>query len=71
MEAVRDWVWIFSGIAQWYPYIVKRLGYENWWNDHLRENALIILSNSLNTFIKEIFRDQFGEFVCGYGGLEG
>ena len=24
------------------------------------------LSNSLNTFFKEIKRDQFGEFVCGY-----
>jgi len=26
------------------------------------------LSNSLNSFFKEIYRDQFGEFVCGYWG---
>ena len=25
-------------------------------------------SNSLNSFFKEIYRDQFGEFVCGYWG---
>ena len=28
-----------------------------------------LLSNSLNSFFKEIYRDQFGEFVCGYWGL--
>ena len=28
-------------------------------------------SNSLNSFFKEIYRDQFGEFVCGYWGLKG
>ena len=28
------------------------------------------LSNSLNTFFKEIYGDQFGEFVCGYWGLK-
>ena len=30
-----------------------------------------LLSNSLNSFFKEMFRDQFGEFVCGYWGLKG
>ena len=30
-----------------------------------------LLSNSLNTFFKEIYRDQFGEVVCGYWGLKG
>ena len=30
-----------------------------------------LLSNSLNSFIKEMYRDQFGEFVCGYWGLKG
>ena len=30
-----------------------------------------LLSNSLNSFIKEMYRDQFGEFVCGYSGLKG
>ena len=30
-----------------------------------------LLSNFLNSFFKEIYRDQFGEFVCGYWGLKG
>ena len=30
-----------------------------------------LLSNSLNSFIKEMYRDQFREFVCGYWGLKG
>ena len=30
-----------------------------------------LLSNSLNLFCKEMYRDQFGEFVCGYWGLNG
>ena len=30
-----------------------------------------LLSNFLNSFFKEIYRDQFGEFVCGYWGLNG
>ena len=30
-----------------------------------------LLANSLNSFIKEMYRDQFGEFVCGYWGLKG
>ena len=34
-------------------------------NDHLRENALIFYQ-ILNIFFKEIYRDKFGEFVCGY-----
>ena len=28
-------------------------------------------SNSLNSFFKEIYGDQFGEFVCGHWGLKG
>ena len=28
------------------------------------------LSNSLNSFMKEMYGDQFGEFVCGYWGLK-
>ena len=28
-------------------------------------------SNSLNSFFKEIYGEQFGEFVCGYWGLKG
>ena len=39
-------------------------------NVHQRENALIF-SNSLNKFFKEMYGDQFGEFVCGYWGLKG
>ena len=30
-----------------------------------------LLSNSLNSFFKEIYRDEFREFVCGYWGLKG
>ena len=30
-----------------------------------------LLSNSLNLFLKEMYRDQFEEFVCGYWGLKG
>ena len=33
--------------------------------------SLDLLSNSLNTFFMEMYRDQFGEFVCGYWGLKG
>ena len=29
-----------------------------------------LLSNSLNSFFKEKYRDQFREFVCGYWGLK-
>ena len=36
--------------------------------DHrLERKCLDLLSHSLNTFLnKEMYRDQFGEFVCGY-----
>ena len=30
-----------------------------------------LLSNSLNWFLKEMYGDQSGEFVCGYWGLKG
>ena len=30
-----------------------------------------LLSNSLNLFLKEMCRDQFGEFAHGYWGLKG
>ena len=30
-----------------------------------------LLSNSLNKFFKEMYGDQFGEFVCGYWGVKG
>ena len=36
-----------------------------------KRKCLDLLSNSLNTLFKEMYRDQFGEFVCGYWGLEG
>ena len=35
------------------------------------EKCFDLLSNSLNSFFKEIYRDQFGEFVCGYWDLKG
>ena len=37
----------------------------------MRVNKMItkdLLSNSLNLFLKEMYRDQFGEFVHGYWG---
>ena len=30
------------------------------------EKSFDLLSNSLNSFFKEMNGDQFGEFVCGY-----
>ena len=30
-----------------------------------------LLSNSLNLLLKEMYGDQFGEFVYGYWGLKG
>ena len=36
-----------------------------------KRKYLDLLSNSLNTFFKKMYRDQFGEFVCGYWGLKG
>ena len=36
-----------------------------------KKKCLDLLSNSLNTFSKKMYRNQFGEFVCGYSGLKG
>ena len=36
-----------------------------------KRKFLDLLSTSLNTFFKKIYRDQFGEFVRGYWGLKG
>ena len=36
-----------------------------------KRKYLDLLSNSLNSFFKEMYRDQFGEFVCWYWGLKG
>ena len=37
-----------------------------------KEKMVGRLSNSLYLFlIMEMYRDQFGEFVCGYWGLKG
>ena len=33
--------------------------------------CLNLLSNSLNSFMKEMYGDQFGEFVCVYWGSKG
>ena len=40
----------------------------NW---SLKRKCFDLISNSLNTFFKEMYRDQFGEFICGYWGLKG
>ena len=31
----------------------------------VKRKCLDFLLNSLNTFLKKMYRDQFGEFVCG------
>ena len=36
-----------------------------------KRKCLDLLSNSLHSFFKEMYRDQFGEFVCVYWGLKG
>ena len=36
-----------------------------------KRKCLDLLSNSHNLFFKEMYGDQFGEFVCGYWGLKG
>ena len=36
-----------------------------------KRNCFDLLSNSLNLFFKEMYKDQFGEFACGYWGLKG
>ena len=36
-----------------------------------KKKCLDLLSNSLHTFSKKMYRNQFGEFVCGYWGLKG
>ena len=36
-----------------------------------QEKMLDLLSNSHNLFFKEMYGDQFGEFLCGYRGLKG
>ena len=35
------------------------------------EKGFDLLSNSPNSFFKEMYGDQFGEFVSGYWGLKG
>ena len=50
--------------------IFKRKVYESKQNDHLRENDPFFLK-SLNLPYKEMYGNQFGEFVCGYWGLQG
>ena len=36
-----------------------------------KKKCLDLLSNSLNSFFKEMYGDQFGELLCGYWGLKG
>ena len=37
----------------------------------LKRKIFDLLSNSLYSFLKEMYGDQFGEFVSGYRGLKG
>ena len=37
----------------------------------LKRKIWDFLSNSSNSFFKEMYGDQFGEFVSGYQGLKG
>ena len=36
-----------------------------------KEKYLDRIPNSLNSFFKEMYGDQFGELVCGYWDLKG
>ena len=36
-----------------------------------KRNVFDLLPNSLNKFFKKMYRDQFGEFACGYWDLKG
>ena len=36
-----------------------------------KKKCLDLLSNSLNTVFKKMYRNQFGEIVCGYWGSKG
>ena len=63
-----------SAHNQFSPNDIHRLS----WAKSMRINKMItkrkifdLLSNSLNSFMKEMYGDQFGEFVCGYWGLKG
>ena len=41
-------------------------------NKMIKKNKIFdLLPNSLNQFFKEMYGDQFGEFVCGYWDFEG
>ena len=37
----------------------------------LKRKIFDLLSNSLNSFFKEMYGDQFVEFVSGYRGFKG
>ena len=36
-----------------------------------KKKCFDLLSNSLNYFFKEMYKGQYGEFICGYRGLKG
>ena len=36
-----------------------------------KKKCFDLLSNSLNYFFKEMYKGQYGEFICGYQGLKG
>ena len=36
-----------------------------------KKKCLDLLTNSLNTVFKKMYRNRFGEFVCGYWGIKG
>ena len=64
----------FSDHHQFSPYDIHRLSRDK----VMRINKMItwekcfdLLTNSLNRFFKEMYRDQFGEFVFVYWGLKG
>ena len=35
-----------------------------------KKKCFDLLSNSLNYFFKEMYKGQYGEFICGYRGLK-
>ena len=63
-----------SAQNQFSPNDIHRLS----WAKSMRINKMItkrnvfdLLPNSLNKFFKKMYRDQFGEFACGYWDLKG
>ena len=49
--------------------IIKNKGYENYLIDYQGSENTLILTKFSQLFLKEMYGDQSGEFVCGSWGL--